>query len=327
MTGTLPGPDELPAYDEFLPEDDGLHPHGTHPWSAETWWFSFFVPERGLGGWLYGLARPNQRTSAGGAWIWGPRGSEPRTACYFAHFTALPTRRERLTGNPVTFPSSLEITALRPAMDYRLTYTDQAAGLAVDVDFRATMRAVGHKHSEPPFYESAHFDQAGRVTGTVTLAREVHDVDCFALRDRSWGLRSERVAPDFSYCWLANESEAFLVYGTRDGEAVDVTRGFLYRDGVCRPIVAGHRVERREPERHWIEDIEVHAVDDVGRSIDATARAVSRLVHPRPTSANTISLLRWAHDGHVSWGEDQDVWPHLAWQRRFMAPALPDTGR
>lgn len=315
------------AYDTFDAADDTLHPFGTHPWSTETWWFSFFVPERGLGGWLYGLARPNQRTSAGGAWIWDTRGWEPRTAPYFAHYTALPTRNERLQASPVTFPSSLRITTLRPGMDYRLSYADEAAGLTVEVEFAATMPAVGHKRNEPPFYESSHFDQAGRVTGTVALAGEAHQVDCYALRDRSWGLRSERVVPDFSYCWLAGEAEAFLLFGTRNGAGVDITRGFLHRDGITRPVVSGHRAEQRHPEHHWVEGLRVRAVDDAGRVIDATARAVSRLVHPRPTSANTISVLRWESGGRASWGEDQDVWPHLAWRQRFGAPELPVAGR
>lgn len=186
-------------------------------------------------------------------------------------------------------------------MDYRLAYEDPDAGLAVDLEFRATMPAVGHKRSEPPFGASAHFDQAGRVTGTVEFDGEASDVDCFALRDRSWGLRSERIAPDFSYCWMASAEETFLVYSDHgDGDTAEVTRGFLHRDGRTLPLAGGHRTELRDPERHWVERVSVHATDTAGRVIDATAHAASRLVHPRATSANTLSVLRWEQDGRLS---------------------------
>jgi hypothetical protein len=306
-----------PVYEPFLAEDDSLHEHGTHPWSTETWWFSFFAPERNLGGWLYGLARPNQSTSAGGAWIWDRSGAEPRQARYFAHYTALPTRMTNLRAPVVRFPSRLEVAVERPGERYRLGFTDPESGLDIDLRFTATMPAVGHKENVPPFEESAHYDQAGRVTGTVVLGGETLDLDCFALRDRSWGLRSERVVPNFSYCWMANEAEAFLVYAPRVTGPLQISRGVLHRDGVSRPIVDGLRREERDPVNGWVTALAVTAIDDLGRTIEAEAQATSRLVHPRPTSANTISVLSWTHDGSSSWGEDQDVWPHEVWKRWF----------
>jgi len=35
------------------PADDGLHEPSDSFYDNETFWYSFFVPERGLGGWLY----------------------------------------------------------------------------------------------------------------------------------------------------------------------------------------------------------------------------------------------------------------------------------
>ncbi|WP_375482655.1 hypothetical protein [uncultured Jatrophihabitans sp.] len=310
----------MPTYEPFVPADDFLHDHDTHPWWAETWWFCFFVPEQGIGGWLYALVRPNQRASAGGAWVWDRSGSQPRTSPYFAHYTALPTRPERLHASPLDFPSPLTITTTVPGQQYGLVYDDADAGFTLDLDFAATMPAIGHKQHEPPFFSSAHYDQAGRVTGTVTLAGEEHVVDCFALRDRSWGLRSERFPPRFSYCWLATQDEAFLVYSERVAGVAPITRGFLYRDGECRPVTSGRRTEERDPVEHWVTTVHIEAVDEDGRTIDETARARSRLVHPRPTSANTISLLEFDRAGGPAWGEDQDVWTHTDWRSTFLRP-------
>lgn len=304
-----------PVYEPFLPADDYLHGHDSHPWATETWWFCFFIPERGLGGWLYALVRPNQRISAGGLWIWDATGSEPRTSRYFAHYTALPTRLERLAETPVQFPSSFRVDVEAPGMVYGLQFADEAADLRLDLTFAATMPAIGHKASTPPFYASAHYDQAGHVTGTLQLDGESLEVDCFAIRDRSWGLRSERVVPNFSYCWLANAEEMFLVYAPRVPGTLEISRGILHRDGVTRPIVSGLREESRDPANGWVTELAITAQDDLGRRIEASASSVSRLVHPRPTSANTISLLDWSFAGQQAWGEDQDVWPHQMWKQ------------
>jgi hypothetical protein len=308
--------------DDFVESDDYLHPAGTHPWAVETWWFSFFVPERQLGGWLYALVRPNQGASAGGAWIWDGSGVEPREAPYFAHYTALPTRLERASANPLDFPSGYQVSVVAPGREYRITYADEAAGVSLSLRFTATMPPFGHKDKQPPFDESAHFDQSGRVTGTLHLRGEDLAVDCYAFRDRSWGLRSERVPPRFSYCWMAREDESFLLYATRDERPLPIVRGFLHRDGITRPVVSGSRSETRLPDANWVQTIEVAATDDEGRSIGGTARAVSRLCHPRPTSTNVISLLEWDLGGVQCWGEDQDVWSHQDWQQ-----SLAENGR
>src|SRR5687767_8157770 len=49
----------------FHADDDDLHAPGPdRDWTETTWW-SFNVPERALGGWLYVQIRPNLGTSAG----------------------------------------------------------------------------------------------------------------------------------------------------------------------------------------------------------------------------------------------------------------------
>jgi hypothetical protein len=234
---------------------------------------------------------------------------------------AAPNRLERLASSPLRFPSTLQIAVEDPGRDYRLSYLDEAAGLRLELNFAATMAAVGHKASTPPFYASAHYDQAGHVLGTLELDGETLAVGCFAIRDRSWGLRSERVVPNFSYCWLASADEAFLVYAPRVPGPLEISRGILHRDGITRPIVSGHRRETRDPFEGWVTALDITAVDDLGRTIEASAIASSRLVHPRPTSANTISVLRWTFGEQSVWGEDQDVWPHQMWKEWMRAAA------
>ena len=46
-----------------------------------------------------------------------------------------------------------------------------------------------HPDGVVPFLKGAHFDQAGHVTGTMVLHGEEIPIDCYSVRDRSWGPR------------------------------------------------------------------------------------------------------------------------------------------
>lgn len=61
----------------FIAVDDGMPEPGGDFYFTEMFWFSFFAPERGLGGWLYSGIRPNAGVSTGGCWIWDDTASEP----------------------------------------------------------------------------------------------------------------------------------------------------------------------------------------------------------------------------------------------------------
>src|ERR1700677_3120720 len=60
------------TYQAFGPVDDDFHDESLSDrwWETETCWFSWNVPERGMGGWTYCQARPNANICNGGAWEW-----------------------------------------------------------------------------------------------------------------------------------------------------------------------------------------------------------------------------------------------------------------
>ena len=73
----------------FTADDDGLHRLSDRWWETETAWFSFHVPERRLGGWLYTMVRQNIGTVAGGAWVWDDTAELPWDVLYSTNYTAL----------------------------------------------------------------------------------------------------------------------------------------------------------------------------------------------------------------------------------------------
>ena len=76
-----------------------------------------------------------------------------------------------------------------------------------------------------------HFDQPGRVTGTLALLGDRIDVDCIAVRDRSWGRRPEHLGltPRLSYAFgSASDGDAFLAFwdpAEPDGDVEHLTSG------------------------------------------------------------------------------------------------------
>ena len=301
-------PDGRPA---FGPADDGFHfdALGDDWWATETAWFSFHHPGRGLGGWLYTMVRPNIGTVAGGAWVWDERAALPWEVPYSANFTCLPLP-EDADLRDVTLPTGVAIRVREPGQRYALGYDDPGR-LRVDLEFAGVMAPEPLTTGRSTFGRASHFDQIGRVHGHIELHGERIDIDCLAVRDRTWGRRREDRPRRASYVTgVAGPDEGFLAV-TRHDETV--AYGFLRRDGRVVPLASGTRRVRRDPEHGWITRIDVEVTDQEGRAARLTGRPVSRIVINRHTFIDVNSLVRWEMDGVEAWGEDQDMWPVHEW--------------
>ena len=139
-------------------------------WETETAWFSFHVPERRLGGWLYTMVRPNIGTVAGGAWVWDDTAWLPWDVPLQRQLPALQLPAGRSTcATPSCRPASRSTSSSRRA-SYDLGYDDgdrlERAPALRRRDGAGAAAAVGST-----FGSAHHFDQFGHVTGDVVLAR------------------------------------------------------------------------------------------------------------------------------------------------------------
>ena len=298
------------------PDDDGFHPPDGHPWFHETSWFSFVVPERKLGAWIYNWVRPARGLSGGGLRVWDDSAFFHMEVPYYCCPSNLRLPAD-LDLRHATMPSGTRLEVIEPLMRYRLGYRDRDV-VDLDLTFDATM---------PPWVEELvgepaaphHFDQVGRVHGTVTLRGEEIPVDCLAMRDRSWSPRSEvwKVG-NVGYTAAASPEISFLVRsaaGTR-GENLDRVRGgFVQRDGVRARIVEGTRAIERHPQHGYLERITLDVVDTVGRTMHAVGAGLSRMAMPIPGvhGVSWTSLVRYDVDGTTVWGDDQDAWALHEW--------------
>ena len=300
----------------FTAQDDHFHfaEMSGDWWATETAWFSFHHPARRLGGWLYTLVRPNIGTVAGGCWIWDDTAHLPWEVLYSTNYSAVPLPRDQdLTD--CRLPTGVAITVIEPCMRYALGYRD-GERLQAELRFDGVMPPEPLTAVGSTFGSAHHFDQLGRVTGTLVLHGERIAIDCIGMRDRTWGRRPEDRARQAAYVTGASSARHGFLAVTNPGRQGDpVAYGFLRRDGRTAGLAGGERRVERDPREGWIARIALEARDVEGRALIASGVPVSRMIINRHTFIDVTSLIRWDLNGTPAWGEDQDMWPVHRWAR------------
>lgn len=325
---TAPAP--LPA---FGPDDDRLHSVGDkHSWTETSWW-SFNVPERSMGGWLYVQVRPHQDSTAGGAFVWDDSASLPWELPYYGMFTHQKLPRN-LDLRHARLDSGVGIDVVEPGMVYDLSYRfrDQDDFLA-DLRFHGLIPPFPYLSGTPPFSASSHFDQPGRLTGTIRVRGEDISIDCLSVRDRSWGPRPEHWGRTgrLSYAFgTFDDGNGFLAFFAPVGDDPfsddeRLTTGYLLQDGVVQRLTGGDRRNRRDAADGMVREIALFLEDESGRTSEVTGTSVSRMVLPRHRITYN-SLIRWHAAGdRIGYGEDQDLWPMALTADRVRAARGPAT--
>lgn len=300
------------AEQRFEDVDDDLHEAGDDFYFNETVWFSFFVPERAIGGWLYSGVRPNLNASAGGCWIWDASATEPWRIPFYERFAHL--KMPTTSGATMVWPNGNVNTTVTPGMVYDLEYTDRDR-LHLQLRFTGHEEPVPLLAGAPPYPKASHFDQTGRVTGQFTLDGDRFDVDCHAMRDRSWGTRKERGFRPVGYTWLANDEISLLVYSHPAENGDDaIHTGYVRRGSNVSRVQSGRREVRRDPSNGWVTEMTMTVVDSAGEQVSIIGTALSRMVLLGSTNVCVNSVMTWQVDGVQLWGEDQDVWPLPRWR-------------
>ncbi|MGH8999516.1 MAG: DUF7065 domain-containing protein [Acidimicrobiia bacterium] len=296
----------------FGPDDDRFHDVGERWWATETAWFSFFHPDRSLGGWVYLLFRPNIGTVQGGVWVWDGTAFLPWEVPYSANYSSI--RIEEGTDlADASLRNGVTLRRVKPLTVYDLGY-DDAPRLTLRLRFESVMEPAPYGHGKPPFLAASHFDQLGRVTGAVRLHGQTIPIDCISMRDRSWGPRPETRMRRLSYNF-ATASAGHALFATTNPALADdpVDHGWLIRDGRLALVAEASRRVERHPRHGYVTAARIDGHDELGRRFRLRGEAVSRIVLNRHTAITWSSLMRWDLDGDAAWGEDQDMWPVHDW--------------
>jgi len=279
-----------------VPVDDPL-------WTETTWW-GFAVPERGIGGMIYTLFRPNLGVAALVTNVWDADHVEPWASPYARSLWHLRMPDGDLDDLQVGF---LHLTRVDPLRAYRLTYED-GDSLTFDLRFDACMEP----HVVIAGRDAGHFDQLCRVTGEVELAGERIAVDCRAVRDRSWYVRDDLKSMRSAYTYgAADDDEHFLLYSRPADDSGDVGAvfgGYLVRDGEKADVKDGMRRVTSRRRGHPAE-IEIVATDALGRRLEARGWVTASLAsQSTPGMFAWMSIADWSIGDRTGHGEDHDVW-------------------
>ena len=140
---------------------------------------------------LYVKARSVHQTCDGGAWVWD---DSPAGAVYDVQPAGLPFPDRGGDLRDLSAPNGVTITMLEPLMKYHTTYRDPGK-FEADLVHEGIVAPHSHPIGAWPYWNSRHFDQPMHTTGTIVLLGETIAIDCYSIRDRSWGPRPEGPTP------------------------------------------------------------------------------------------------------------------------------------
>lgn len=310
-------------------EDDRLHTPSADPYWNESSSFSFMSPTEGVCGSVYFYHRPNMNMSVGGPFLWDATGEHDYDCLYWDWNSCqpFPTGADM---HEFELANTLRSTMLVPLDSFDFGYDRN--GCALSLSWEAIMAPVdmvspsagssnegirGWMDEDPTEgVTTGHFQQAGRMTGSIQLGERTLAIDCYSFRDRTWGPRSLSNPPRGSWNWgIKSESSSFLaVSAVVDADPPEleapepIVHGWYTEDGETSKLVGGsRRVLRRgndgRPLRQTIE-----TTDELGRSllVDGEADQLFRF-----TGYSGIldwwGLCRWTWDGSSTWGDQHEV--------------------
>ncbi len=207
---------QAPVYGDIKPQDDYTHPLGTEKNFNDSMYFNFFDNAKGLGGFLRCGNRANERYAEVTLCLYLPSGE-----------VLFNYKRPEITHNDAFDAGGMRFETIEPLVRLRTTYEGSAVFLTkpeqmsdpgqafrenphkkVSIDL--THEGVGPVYGssgadrviEDPEKEfaRAHYEQHMKITGTVSIDGEKHEIDAYGLRDHSWGPRYWQNI--HSYRWL-----------------------------------------------------------------------------------------------------------------------------
>jgi len=286
--------------------DDAFHvPTTSDPSWIETMWFPFWVPEESISGSVRVWFSPNAGQQGGNVAGWqgesrglfGDRWSED--------FAADPDLLDLRAGK------GLQIECLTPLTDYRLQHAGPHSSL--DLVFRAIMPPNPVAPEESPGMFAGHFEQPGHVTGSLSFHDQRLAIDCYSIRDRSWGPRQMPEELRLGNAHGTAQDFGFFTYVNPTPDGVErITSGYLLLDGVQAVIVEG--VRETELRDGLPVSVRLEATDAAGRVLRARGECVNVMASNAGNGVYAVlNLVRWQHEGGVCWGENHDVWSETAW--------------
>lgn len=312
----------------ILPTDSEFHPRdpADRTWT-ETTFLPFGVPEAGIFGNAYVLARPNMGVCISSIIVSKGFCRQPFEIDFCDPQMHLPC--------PASFSSyslanGLSVKSVNGVRDYDLSYRNELGACNFDLSFRGLHQPFDpHDANENPLLEktaaapadirlgdtwsNGHFEVKGHISGELELRGKRYAVDCYDGMDHSWGPRRELGVRAVS--WISvNFGDDFAMHLAvpmvlKNGEVTydPVRFGFIVQQGevfgVTSAEVSATRVDMLAMSNH------IRATDIRGKTFEFFGTAVGG--HPwhsfNPSHVCYQSLMRYDWNGKVGYGEFGDI--------------------
>lgn len=304
------------ASDDLLHSEENASVKGDS--ATETQYFGFNVPEAKIHGLCYMWHHPNLGVVTGGVMAW--RGVK-RMALAAELFDFRAYMNDSALQNDLheyRLDNGYGVKILEPNKRFHITYKDEARQNEVDLVSEAITPVV-------MFGDRKHFEQGMRVRGKLVLRGEECDVDCFNVRDRSWGkLRPEDVMSMPPVSWMTGTlSENFIFNCTMMDHAGGnplcvenfaipadkaLSGGWIWNDGNLSRIVRAEKQVVRTPGSHTPSEIRLSMTAEDDRSYVVVGKmAASCPWAAWPNMMCNISLIQWTWNDLTGHGDCQDV--------------------
>jgi hypothetical protein len=285
---------------------------------TETQYFGFNVPGENIHGLAYMWYHVNLKVVTGGIMAW--RGVK-RMAIAAELFDFRAFMSDKAIADDLhefRLDNGYGVKILEPNKRFHMTYADEARGNGVDLHYEAVTPVA-------MFGDGKHFEQGMKVRGKLKLRGKDYAVDCYNVRDRSWGkLRPEVIMPIPPVSWTTGSFGGDLIFNCNmmdhAGSNPQVSGsfalpadkalngGWIWRDGKLLLITRARKTIRRDPESFVPQTITLHLTTEDGRETVATGTLVASCPWATwPNIMANISLIRWEMDGRVGYGDAQDV--------------------
>lgn len=285
-----------------------------NPYWNESVWFSFSIPEQHKHGFIQYYFRPNMNLLNGGPVMWDPSGTYVWNCLYYnwSHLQAMPEGAEKFN---MRANNSLSVKMIEPLTRYQIHYDNEDFKMDLEWQAIAPMHVLRSKDAGQQSTQKFHMEQPGKMRGTIWRDGEAMPIDCFSMRDTSYGPRVYNTASTGGYFWGIAEHSAFHAIAKGEGAEQQVIGGFIWKDGELASLVSGRRyVEEYGPLDP--KKVVFEAKDELGRTIRATGTLDDGLVFTGYTDRTVVwSLIQWDWDGITHWGDNQEFCSSLRFRR------------
>lgn len=279
-----------------------------NPYWNESVWFSVSIPERRIHGMIQYYFRPNMGMLNGGPVLWDPDNRFQWNCLHYnwAHLQALPQGARKFD---MTARNSLSCRMIEPLRCYKIDYDKD--GFQLDLTWEAIGPCHELKTGDAGQQATAkfHIEQPGRMSGTIRRHGEEFAVDCFSMRDTSYGARDYESLAVGGYFWGIAADSSFHALCMGAGRHAQCIGGYIMKDGEMASLVSGRR-EVLEWGEFGPKRVSFEGTDKLGRTMKASGSIDPGLVFTGYTD-HTVhwSLTEWEWDGVTHWGDNQEFSP------------------